>query len=711
MPHPARPLRLALLALALLLAGLPGAAVSALAQATPVASPVAGGQGIDLANLDFSANPRDNFYQFANGGWLARTEIPADRPSTGVFVELRDESVRRQIALLEGAAGAEPGSDEAKAVALFDQGMDLEERNRLGVAPIQDALDRIAAIDSRDAYHAYLRRAPFDGVAATLPLSVLPDVNDSDVYGLYLGGPTLGLPNRDYYLEDDPANLAVREAYVENTAALLRFAGYAEEEAAEAAQAIYDFEEQLAAETLTREQERDFTLQNNPLGLAELAERYPAMDWQAYLDALGISGVETVIATQEGYLDALPDIMAETPVETLRAYLTLRLLRAWDQALGEDLEETSFAFSQALSGVEEQPPLEERVLDAVNAALPDAVGRLYVDAYFPPEAKAEIETLTADVLESFRARLEANPWMTPETKERALEKLDTVAVKVGYPDEWETYEEVEVADAFAGTLRSAAEAALRRDYAKAGQPVDRTEWDIPAQLVNAFYNPLANEIVFPAGILQPPFFDPEADPAPNYGAIGYVIGHEITHGFDLSGSQFGPTGNLENWWTEADRERFLALNAELAAQYDAIEVAPGLFVDGQITVGENAADLGGVQVAYDALLRRLAEEAGATPVAVPDMDLGVATPVAATAAVEVAPPFTPEQRFFISAATVWRNKVRPEFLELLVRSDVHAPGSVRAVQPLRNEDAFFAAFGIGPDDAEWFAPAARIVIW
>jgi putative endopeptidase len=387
--------------------------------------------------------------------------------------------------------------------------------------------------------------------------------------------------------------------------------------------------------------------------------------------------------------------VAETPPEALRAYLTLRLLRAWDEALSEELEATSFAFSTVLRGVEQQPALEERVLNQVNAALPDAVGRLYVDAYFPPDAKAEIEALTGDVLAAFRARLEANPWMTPETRARAVEKLDAVSVKVGYPDDWKGYAEVEVGGSFAATLDNAGEVEIRRQYAKAGRPVDREEWEAPAQLVNAFYNPLANEIVFPAGILQPPFFDAAADPAANYGAIGYVIGHEITHGFDLSGSQFGPTGNLENWWTAEDRERFLALNEELAAQYDAIEVAPGLFVDGQITVGENAADLGGIQVAHDALLRRLAEEAGTTPAAEPAMDPATeagATPVAEAVVVE--PPFTPEQRFFIAAATVWRTKVRPAALELQVRSDPHAPGAVRAVQPLRNAAAFFAAFGI-----------------
>jgi putative endopeptidase len=709
MPLLPYPLRAALPALALLLAALP-AAVSVVAQATPTAA--GQGQGIEIANMDLAVSPGEDFYAFANGGWLAQTEIPADRSSIGVFVELRDEATRRQIALLDGAADAAPGSDEAKAVALFAQGMDLEQRNRQGIEPIRDALDRIAAIDSAAAFDAYQRRSVYDGVAATLPLSVLPDASDSDVNALYLGGPTLGLPNRDYYLDDAPANLAVREAYVENTTAMLGFAGYGEAEAAAAAQAIYDFEAKLAAPTLTREQEQDFSLQNNPASLAELAERYPAMDWPAYLADLGVSGVETVIVTQEGYLEALPGIVAETPPEALRAYLTLRLLRAWDEALSDELEAVSFAFSQALSGVEEQPPLEERVLGQVNAGLPDAVGRLYVAAYFPPAAKAEIEALTADVLAAFRARLEANPWMTAETRARAVEKLDAVSVKVGYPDEWKSYEAVALGDSFAATLDSAAEVEIRRQYAEAGKPVDRTEWHAPAQLVNAFYNPLANEIVFPAGILQPPFFDAAADPASNYGAIGYVIGHEITHGFDLSGSQFGPTGNLENWWTDVDRERFLALNAELAAQYAAIEVAPGLFVNGQITVGENAADLGGIQVAYDALQRRLAEEAGATPVADPvlnpEAEAG-ATPT--TESVVVEPPFTPEQRFFVAAATVWRTKVRPAYLELQVRSDVHAPGEVRAVQPLRNAAAFFAAFGIGPGDPEWLAPGERIVIW
>jgi putative endopeptidase len=576
-----------------------------LAQSTPVATPETEPiPGIDLADMDLAVSPRDDFYRFANGGWLDRAVIPADRPYVNVFSQLNDRTIDQQIDLLRAAAGtAAPGSDEAKAAAIFAQGMDLTARDRQGIAPIQDALDRIAAIDSLDAYHAYLRRAPFDGVGATLNLSSEPDLKESATYALYLIGPSLGLPNRDYYLEDDPSNLALRQAYRDTGAALLIAAGYAPDEAATAAQAIDDFEKTLAAATMTREQEQDFTRQYNPRTLDELAVAYPVMDWPAYLSALGVPGVDRVIVKDTGYLGALPGIMANTPVATLRAYLTLQLMTTWADALSEELSQTAFTFRQALTGLEQQPKLEERVLGHVNSALPDAVGKLYVGKYFPPEAKAAIEELTHDVLAAFGERLEMNAWMTPTTRQKAVEKLHAVTVKVGYPDKWRTYEEVALSESFAGSLRNAHEADLRERFGKAGKPVDRREWDAPAQIVNAFYDPFGNEIVFPAGILQAPFFDYQADAAANYGAIGYVIGHEITHGFDLTGSQFDAQGDLADWWTPTDRERFLALNAELAAQYAAIEVAPGLFVNGQITVGENAADLGGIQNAYAALMR------------------------------------------------------------------------------------------------------------
>ena len=703
-----RSIRAALLSLALLLS-LVGAALPVLAQSTPVATPQAAlVHGIDLADMDLSVPPRVDFYRFANGGWLDRTIIPADRPGSNVFLQLMDRTIAQQLALLRAAAGpggAARDSDEAKAAAIFTQGMDMTARNRAGLEPIRDALDRIAAIDSLAAYHAYLQRAAFDGVGATIPLGVAPDAEESGTQAVYVGGPILGLPNRDYYLGDDPSLAAVREAYVETSAALLVIAGYDSGEAQPAAQAVYDFERALAAATMTREERQDYARQYNPMTLEELAAAYPGMAWPAYLSALGVAGVDRIIVGDTGFLAALPAIMAETPVETLRAYLTLELIGTWSDALSEDVSETAFAFARVLTGLEVQPKLDERVLAQVNGGLPDAVGKLYVAAHFPPEAKAAIEELTGDVLAAFGERLEANVWMTAETKAKAVAKLDAVTVKVGYPEAWQTYEEVALADSFAGSLRGALEARLRKEYAKAGKPVDRGEWQDPAQTVNAYYNPLGNEIIFPAGILQPPFFDYEADPASNYGAIGFIIGHEITHGFDLIGSQFGPDGNLENWWSDEDYERFLALNAELAAQYSAIEVAPGLFINGQITVGENAADLGGIQNAYGALESRLSEE-GKSPDASP---IAAATPAAAE--VEVKPPFTPKQRFFIAAATVWRTKERPESLELQVRTDTHSPGSVRATQPLRNADPFFVSFGIVPGDPMWLPPEERIVIW
>jgi putative endopeptidase len=697
--------RVALLALSLVMVLLEvGAPVRTNAQSTPVATPeTVAVHGIDVADMDLAVSPRIDFYQFANGGWLERTSIPADRTQVSTLSLLTDQTISQQIELLRDAAGpngAAAGSDEAKAAAIFTQGLEMQVRDRQGIAPIQDALERIAAIDSAEAYHAYLPYGLFDGVGATLPLEVQPDPKDSSTNALILGEPSLGLPNRDYYLANDSSYDDVRKAYVATNTRFLTAAGYDPDEAATTAQAVYEFEKALAAASLTREQQQqDFSLQYNPRTVEELAAHYPAMDWPTYLAEVGVPGVDHIIVLDTGYLQSLPDIMAKTPVETLRAYLMLELVTAWADALDTELGDIAFAFDHVLTGLEQQPKLEERVLDQVNGALPDAVGKLYVAEHFPPEAKAAIEVLAHDVLGAFGERLATNTWMTPETKAKAVAKLAAVTVQVGYPDTWKTYEAVELADSYARSLRSALAANLRRDFAKAGQPVDRGEWDFPAQIVNAEYNPFLNAIVFPAGILQPPMFDYKADPAANYGAIGFVIGHEITHGFDLSGSQFDAEGNLTNWWTDEDRKHFLALNSELEKQYSAIEVAPGLFVNGQITVGENAADLGGIQNAYAALQDRLRAEGD-----------NRATPQA-SGAVVVEPPFSPEQRFYIAAASVWRNKTRPALLALLVHSDVHAPGIVRATQPLRNAAPFFTAFGIESGDPMWLSPDDRIVIW
>lgn len=659
-------------------------------------------RGIDPADMDLTVDPGVDFYRFANGGWLDRTAIPADAGSYGVFRELRDETTRQLIDLLNELAGSgavRPDSDEWKALELFRQGIDVAARDAAGIAPIRPLLVEIDAIADLDGFHRFLQGSMFDAVPGLLPVHVYPDLKASGVYGTYLGGPWLGLPNRDYYLEDDETNGPIREAYVATNAELLGYLGYDPDRARAAAQAVYDLERRLAEPTLTREEQQDVSLAYNPMTVADLAARYPLMDWAAYLQALDLGSVSPLIVTEVRYLDALAPIVRETPVETLKDYARLQVLWTFSDSLSLAIEETAFDFQgRVLGGVEEMRPLDERSLAMVDATVGQALGKLYVAEYFPPEAKAQIEELVANLKVAFGERLEANGWMTPETKAKALEKLTAMRVKVGYPDVWRSYEAVEIGGSYAESLLDAGNAEVRRSLSKAGQPVDREEWATPPQTVNAYYSPLNNEIVFPAGILQSPFFDYRADPASNYGGIGFVIGHEITHGFDRTGSQFDAEGNLVNWWSPGDHERFRALNDRVVAQFAAIEVLPGVFLDGQVTVTENVADLGGVQVAYDALGRHLAAEGRPLP----------APPFTEPL---VGPRFTQEQRFFIAAATVWRQKVREEALVTQVKTGPHSPAEVRAVEPIRNMDAFFDAFGIAPGDPMYLPSAERVVIW
>ena len=682
------------------------AVMAVLILTAPVATGAAVAQnpayGIDPANLDFGVSPREDFYRFANGGWLDRTEIPEDKSSYGTFTELYDITLEQLLAILDEAVSGERtlanGSDEAKSVRMWQQGIDVDARNAAGLRPIEPVLDEIDAIADLAAYHEFLQGAMFDGLSGSLPLGVGPDLRDSGTNTVYLGGPWLGLPNRDYYLED--GNEAVRDAYVETNARMLERLGRVPADAQTASQAVYDLEAALAATTLTREEEQNPELSYNPLTVVELADRYPGMDWSAYLEELDIAATDRIIATQVGYLDALAAILEQTPIDTLRDYLRVQLFWNFYNNLDLELEETAFTFLQSLGGAPTMPPVEERALGQTSGLMGDALGKLYVAEHFPPEAKAEMEALVERIIAAFGERLERNEWMTPETREKALAKLATVRVKVGYPDEWETYEEVEIGETYAETVLSAANASLRESLAEAGQPVDREEWGMNAQTANAYYSPLNNEIVFPAAILQPPFFDYRADPASNYGAIGFIIGHEITHGFDLQGSRFDENGNLEEWWTAEDRARFEALNQDLVAQYDAIEVLPDLFVNGQLTVTENAADLGGVETAYDALRSLLADEGD-----------NMASAAGAPPNPETVGELTPEQRFFIAAATVWRGELRDEALITRVRSGVHSPPAVRAAQPLRNTDEFYEAFGIVEGDPMYLSPSERVRIW
>ena len=662
--------------------------------ASPVASPTASTHGVQLADMDLSVDPRQDFYDFANGGWLDRTEIPADSPSFGVFdalFEKTNEQQAAQLAALMQDNALPEGSDQWKAVEFYKQGVDTETRNAQGIAPLQPQLEAIAAVTSLDDLFALFISPEGAGIPDFFNVGLTADPADTSVNSAWLAGPVLGLPDVTYYTEDSESNLAARDAYKTFASHLFQLNGMSEADATAAAQAVYDFEATLAADMVTPVEAQDFSVIYNPTTLDDLQTLFPGLDWQAYMTNLGatVDGSSSVIDSELRLMENLTAILEGTDLQTIQNYLTLQVMNGGSPYLSQDVRDIRFGFQQTLFGLEEQRTVEEYTLTAVNTLMPDAMGQLYVSEYFPPEAKAEIEALVANLIAAFRVRLENNTWMSEETKASALEKLDAMRVKVGYPDTWQTYENYTIGDSYYATVNDSLIAESQEQMAKYGQPVDKSEWSMAAQEVNAQYDPSFNDITFPAAILQPPFFDPQADPASNYGAIGYVIGHEITHAFDLSGSQFDKDGNFADWWTDADRTAFQALNDEAVAQYNKVEVLPDLFVDGQLTVTENVADMGGLQTAWDALQLALQQNGDSGEI----------------------DGLTQAQRFFIAAAQVWREKIRPEYLQTLVQSDEHAPGIARATVPAENMDAFYDAFGIQPDDATYLPPDERVVIW
>ncbi len=663
-------------------------------QASPIASPVAtpqGASGIQIADMDLTVDPGADFYQFANGGWLERSELPADKPSYGVFDEIDDRVQEELFAVME-QMGLDPATAEGKASAIYEQYLDMETRDAQGVTPLQPILDETSQIDSIDTGLAFQEHADnyqLSGLFLVYP-SPLPE--DATVYVGNLYGPILSLPSEDYYVDDSEEGQAIRDAWIDTTVQLLVLMGYSEAEAQTAADTVMAFETELVGiKTPDAELFTNPTAMNNPRTLDELEELVPGMDWHAFVEETHLPDTtDTLVVLDLPYMERLQKLLDGADPLTLRYLFDTQLIWTYAPYLTTEIGDLAFAFQGGvLFGVTERRPIDERALQAVQDWFPDTLGRAYVDAYFPPEAKAEIEALVDNVIAAFRVRIEQNPWMTEETKQRALEKLDMMVVKVGYPEKWKTYDDVVVGDSLVATILSAYDVDNAEGLGRVDQPVDRDEWLMAPFEINAYYDPSFNEIVFPAAILQAPFFDPDADFASNYGAIGMVIGHEITHGFDLGGSQYDGFGNLSQWWSQEDYEAFLALNDEVIAQYSAIEVQPGLNVDGALTVQENVADLGGLQIAYDALMIAL------------DADGQEHTPWF----------LTQQQRFFIAAARNWRQISTPQYVQVLVASDSHAPASVRAVEPLRHMDAFHEAFDIGPGDAEYLPPEDRIVIW
>jgi len=656
--------------------------------ATPsLESPRYGTWGFDVAGMDRSVKPGDDFYRFANGTWDANTAIPGDRTRYGVSDKLIELSEARTKAIItEAADGASTDPDTVKIGAAYKAFMDEARIEALDAKPIAPELDGIRAVKTKDDFTALMGRAPTTGYSAILGLSIQTDMKAPDRYAVYVGTDGLGLPDRDYYLNAKFADKkAAYEAYV---AQILTLIGW--DRPAEHAKAILAFETQMAQATWTRAESRDRDKIYNPMTLAQLQALTPGFAWNRYLAGTELPKLDRVVVTTNTAFPAFARIYAETPLDTLKAWQAFKVADRAAPTLSKRFVDANFDFrSKTLAGQPEQRPRWKRGVAVVNDQLGEAVGRVYVARYFPPQSKAKMIDLVDNIRGALKVRIDNLTWMSPETKAEAQAKLAQFTVKIGYPDVWRDYSKLTIRadDAYGNSLRASA-FTWRRKVEQFGGPVDRKEWGMTPQTVNAYYRSTANEIVFPAAILQAPFFDPDADPAVNYGGIGGVIGHEISHGFDDQGRKSDGTGVLRDWWTAQDKARFTAQADRLGAQYGAFEPLPGLKLNGQLTMGENIGDMGGLAFALEAYRASLH---------------GKPAPVIDG--------FTGDQRVYLGWAQVWRAKLRDDALRQRVVSDTHSPAYFRVNGTIRNQIGWYKAFDIKPGDPLYVAPGDRVDIW
>ncbi len=654
--------------------------------------------GINQNFMDKSVNPADNFNRYVNGSWLDNTEIPADRTRWGSFDELRKNTDDDVMVILKEAINdksIDPKSDQAKAINLYKTVLDTVSRNKAGIDPLKPYLAKINTVQNADQLVALLAEMEPEMGLGFFGSYVGADAKNSNKNVVYVGTGSLGLPDRDYYVSDAPDSKEKREKYLLHVTKMLQFIGDSEAVAKENAQKILALETKMSTATLDRVERRDRRKTYNPMAFTDLQKLAPTVKWESYFNAVGMGKVDSLVVSQPKYLQAIETILKDNQVADWKAYMRWTALRGSAGLLSTAIENANFEFyGKTLTGAVKQRPAEERALATVNGRLGEALGKLYVAKKFPPEAKAKAQAMIANVMQAFDNRITNLPWMTKATKENAKNKLNKFRVKIGYPDKWKDYSTLDVkAPEQGGTYfensRMYALWSHKKNIEKIGKPVDKEEWGMSPQTVNAYFSPTNNEIVFPAAILQPPFYDYKADEAVNYGGIGAVIGHEISHGFDDSGSRYNADGNLVNWWSEDDLKQFTTLGSALADQYSALEPLPGIFVDGKFTLGENIGDLGGVNAAYDGLQIYL--KANGNPGLIDG--------------------FTPEQRFFISWATIWRSKMRDEAIKNQVKTDSHSPGMYRAYVPLQNVEAFYKVFNIQPQNGMYLAPEKRVKIW
>jgi predicted metalloendopeptidase len=649
--------------------------------------------GIETQYIDQGVRVQDDFFGHLNGKWLQTTEIPSDRTSWGTFMKLRDDTQAQIRVIVEAdqkKPGKKAGSDEQKIGDLYTSFMDEKKLEALGTKPLAGELQRIRTLKDKKGVPALVAHLAKIGVPAPYGIGVAQDAKESTKYATYIRQGGLGLPDRDYYLKMDDARMAgIKAKYEQHVTNMLALAG--DKDAAAKAKAIVAFETELAKVQWTRVELRDPNKSYNKMSVEELAKLAPDYDWKAALGAAGIGNKASyVIVGQPSYITGFNEVLNKTELDTVKAYFQWQVLREFSPFLSKAFVDERFEFyGKTLSGVKEQEPRWKRGVATVEGALGEALGREYTAQYFPPERKARMQELVKNVLAAYRESIDGLDWMGAETKKEAQAKLAKFNPKIGYPNKWRDYSKLAIKkDDLVGNAMRTATFAYNRNIDKLGKPIDREEWGMTPQTINAYYNSRLNEIVFPAAILQPPFFNMAADDAVNYGAIGAVIGHEIGHGFDDKGSQSDGDGNLRNWWTAEDQARFKAKTDMLVKQYAAFEPVPGYHVNGELTLGENIGDNSGLAIAYKAYKISLHGQ----PAPVIDGLSG-------------------DQRFFMGFGQVWRSKMRDEAQINQVKTDPHSPGQFRANGTLRNQAAFYEAFGVKEGDKMYLKPEERVTIW
>lgn len=665
--------------------------VAIMAAATSCGTKSAGEKvpAIDLANLDPSISAKEDFYQYATGGWQKNHPLKPEYSRYGSFDVLRENNEIRLNELFQGLSSvkAEKGSVQQKISDLYAMGLDSTRLNAEGVNPVKPYLDALESVKDVESYVRAMADIELHGDGGCWGVYAESDMTDNSNTVLYITQSGLALGNRDYYLLAENAEL--REGYLNFLKKIFTLAG--DEKAEQKAKDAFDFQMTIAEPSWSMIQQRDIEARYNPMTPEQLYKEYPALRFDAYLDAMGIPAQSKIVLEQPSYFKALNRILAKTNPRILRHYLQAQLLSGACGYISDDFTDASFDFFSAqMSGIKEQKPRWKRAMQAPNSILGEAVGEMYVAKYFPEKDKQKMLQIVKNIQKGLSEHVASLDWMSEQTKARAQEKLSSFIIKIGYPDKWKDYStlEIDAQKSYYQNLREASLWSMRDNLSKLGRPVDKTEWGMTPQTVNAYYNPTTNEICFPAGILQPPFFNPNADDAVNYGAIGVVISHEMTHGFDDQGRLFDKDGNLNNWWTEEDAASFKAKADKLVAQFDAVQIQDGLYANGSATLGENISDQGGLRIAFTAMKNSFG---GKEPKPIDG--------------------FTAEQRFYLAYAILWGQNITPQECARLTLLDVHSLGRNRVNVSLRNLQDFFDAFDIKEGDKMFRPEEERVVIW